>query len=86
MAKEKRESVHRPDSQFGGSKIADHLVPSQVLGFFEFFREKRGGSFLFSKACKSLYRRRFKEFEDAPFAAHKRALIINCFTISLSPS
>jgi len=32
--------------------------------------KERGGSFLFSKACKSLYRRRFKEIEDAPFAAN----------------
>jgi hypothetical protein len=40
---------------------------TRFLGFFEFFRGKRGGgSFLFSKACKSLYRRRFKEIEDAP--------------------
>jgi len=46
--------------------------PNQVLGFFEFFREReKGGSFLFSKACKSLYRRRFEEFEDAPLAAYE---------------
>jgi hypothetical protein len=32
--------------------------------------KERGGSFLFSKACKSLYRRRFKEIEDAPLAAY----------------
>jgi hypothetical protein len=51
-------------------QVADHQVPNQVLGFFEFFREREGGSFLFSKACKSLYRRRFKEIEDAPFAAY----------------
>jgi len=51
--------------------VVDHLVPNQVLGFFEFFRERDRGSFLFSKACKSLYRRRFKEIEDAPFAAYK---------------
>src|SRR6476646_9093753 len=39
--------------------------------FFKFFREReKGGSFLFSKACGSLYRRRFKEFENAPFAAY----------------
>jgi hypothetical protein len=50
--------------------VADHLVPNQVLGFFEFFREREGKEFLFSKACKSLYRRRFKEIEDAPFAAY----------------
>jgi hypothetical protein len=51
--------------------VADHLVPNQVLGFFEFFRERERGRFLFSKACKSLYRRRFKVFEDAPLAACK---------------
>jgi hypothetical protein len=32
--------------------------------------KERGGSFLFSKACKSLNRRRFKEIEDAPRAAY----------------
>jgi hypothetical protein len=52
------------------TQVADHLVPNQVLGFFEFFREREGKEFLFSKACKSLYRRRFKEIEDAPFAAY----------------
>lgn len=56
------------------AQVADHLIPNQVLGFFEFFREgKRGGNFLFSKACKSLHRRRFKEIEDAPPAAHLTA-------------
>jgi hypothetical protein len=51
--------------------VVDHLIPNQVLGFFEFFREReRGGSFFFSKACKSLYRRRFKAIEDAPIAAY----------------
>jgi hypothetical protein len=32
--------------------------------------KERRESFLFSKACKSLYRRRFREFEDAPLAAY----------------
>jgi len=32
--------------------------------------KERGRSFLFSKACKSPYRRRFKEIEDAPLAAY----------------
>jgi hypothetical protein len=52
------------------SSMADHLVPNQVLGFFEFQGERERGSFLFSKACKSLYRRRFKKIEDAPLAAY----------------
>jgi hypothetical protein len=51
--------------------MVDHPVPNQVLGSFEFFREREGGRFLFSKACKSVYRRRFTEFEDAPSAAYK---------------
>jgi hypothetical protein len=51
-------------------QVADHLIPNQVLGFFEFFREERGRRLLFSKAWKNLYRHRFKEIEDAPFAAY----------------
>jgi hypothetical protein len=51
------------------TQVADHLVPNQVLGFFEFFREREGGRVLFSKACKSLYRRRFRKTEYAPLAA-----------------
>lgn len=38
--------------------------------FFKFREKERGERYLFSKACRSLYRRRFKEFEDAPFAAY----------------
>src|SRR5215475_10865098 len=38
--------------------------------FFNFREKERGGSFLFSKACKSLCRRRFKEIEDTPLAAY----------------
>jgi hypothetical protein len=34
--------------------VADHLVPNQVLGFFEFQGEREGGFCLFSKACKAL--------------------------------
>ena len=52
------------------TQVADHLVANQILGFLNFREKERGGSFLFSKACKSLYRRRFKEIEDAPLAAH----------------
>jgi len=39
--------------------------------------KERGGSFLFSKACKSLYRRRFKEIEDAPLAAYKDSAVLS---------
>jgi hypothetical protein len=46
------------------------IQSNQVLGFFEFQGERERGSFLFSKACKSLCRRRFKEIEDAPLAAY----------------
>jgi hypothetical protein len=27
------------------TQVADHLVPNQVLGFFEFFRERERGKF-----------------------------------------
>jgi len=53
-----------------------HLVPNQVLAFLNSSGKERGGSFLFSKACKSLYRRRFKEIEDAPLAAYTVFLIM----------
>jgi hypothetical protein len=58
-------------------QVADHLVPNQVLGFFEFFRKREGGSYFFSMACKSLNRRRFKEFEDAPIAAYGTVYLLN---------
>jgi hypothetical protein len=48
----------------------EHLVPNQILGFLNFREKERGRSFLFSKACKSLYRRRFRQSEDAPLAAY----------------
>ena len=48
---------------------------TRVQEFSEFEEEREGGSFLFSKACKSLYRRRFKEIGDAPFAAYLTALL-----------
>jgi hypothetical protein len=35
-------------------QVADHLVPNQVLGFLNSSRKERGGSFLFSKATKTL--------------------------------
>jgi hypothetical protein len=52
------------------TQVVDHLVPNRILRLFEFQGERERGSFLFSKACKSLYRRRFKETEDAPLAAY----------------
>jgi hypothetical protein len=34
--------------------VADHLVPNQVLGFFEFFREReRGEVFCFQRLAKA---------------------------------
>jgi hypothetical protein len=60
-----------PKSQTPHSRpqVADHLVPNRILGLFEFREKERGGRGLFSKACKSLYRHRFKEIEDAPLVA-----------------
>jgi hypothetical protein len=56
----------------GGEDL--NLRPSGAEpGFRAFFNssvKERGGSFLFSKAYKSLYRRRFKEIEGAPLAAY----------------
>ena len=35
-------------------QVADHLVPNQVLGFFEFFREReRGKYFCFQRLTKA---------------------------------
>jgi hypothetical protein len=50
--------------------VADHLVPNQVLGFFEFFREKEREKYSVFKGLQKLYRRNSKNFEDAPFAAY----------------
>jgi len=41
-------------------QVADPLVPNQVLGFFEFFREREMEKLFLFKGFKSLYRRRFK--------------------------
>jgi hypothetical protein len=51
-------------------QVANPLVRNQVLGFLNFGEKERGGSFLFSKACKILYQLRFKELEDAPLDAY----------------
>jgi len=51
----------------------DGRPPGPEPGFrlFGILHGKRDrGSFLFTKACKSLYRRKFKRIEDAPFAAY----------------
>jgi hypothetical protein len=55
-------------------QVADPLVPNRILRLLNFREKERGGSFLFSKACKSLYRRRFKEIEGAPLAAYEYVL------------
>jgi hypothetical protein len=52
------------------TQVVDHLVPNQVLGFFEFFRERERGKFSVFKGLQEPYRRRFKNFEDAPLAAY----------------
>jgi hypothetical protein len=53
MAKEKRESVHGPYSQFGGSKIADQLGPEPNLVFCDSSEKERREGFRLSKACKA---------------------------------
>jgi hypothetical protein len=54
--------------------VADHLVPNQILGFFVFFRERERGKVSVFKGLQKLYRRRFKNIEDAPFAAYRICL------------
>jgi hypothetical protein len=34
------------------TQVADHLVPNQVLGFFEFFRERERGKFFAFKGLQ----------------------------------
>jgi len=34
------------------TQVADHLVPNQVLGFFEFFRERERGKFFIFKGLQ----------------------------------
>jgi hypothetical protein len=50
--------------------VADHLVPNQVLGFFEFFREREGEVFCFQRLAKASIGADSRGFEDAPLAAH----------------
>jgi hypothetical protein len=45
--------------------------PNQVLGFFEFFRERESGKCFVFKGLQKPYRRRSKEIEDAPLAAYE---------------
>lgn len=48
--------------------------PEPDFRAFLIFRKKReGGTFLFSRACKGLYRRRFKEIEKCAAAAYRIA-------------
>jgi hypothetical protein len=49
---------------------AGHWSRTRSQEFLEFGEEREGGRILFSKAYKSLYRRRFKNIEDAPLAAY----------------
>src|SRR5882724_10132872 len=63
----------RPGDSHGLTQVVDHLVPNQVRGSFESLGESEGEVFcfqMFSKACKSLFRRRFKKLEEAPLAAY----------------
>jgi hypothetical protein len=51
--------------------VAAHLVPNQVLGFFEFFREReRGEVFCFQRLTKALIGADSRNIEDAPIAAY----------------
>src|SRR5215475_1261671 len=51
------------NSSLPGARWEPSLLSNQTRsqGFFEFQGKERGGRFLFSKAYKSLYRRRFKK-------------------------
>ena len=51
-------------------QVADHLVPNQVLGFFEFFTEREREKLFVSKGLQKPSRRRFRGIEDAPLAAY----------------
>jgi hypothetical protein len=51
--------------------VVDPLVPDQVSGFFETAGEReREEEVYFQRLGKSLCRRRFRDTEDAPFAAY----------------
>jgi hypothetical protein len=56
-----------------------------MLRIFEFQGEREREKFLFSKACKNLNRRRFKEIEDVPLAAYKNSAQRN-FLYNHAPS
>jgi len=65
--------------------VADHLVQNQVTDVLNFRGKREGEGFFFSKACESLYRRRFKNIEDAPFAAYGIVHIAECNKIKVIP-
>jgi hypothetical protein len=50
--------------------VADHLVPNQVLGFFEFFRERERGKFSVFKGLQKPLSAHIQNIEDAPLAAY----------------
>jgi hypothetical protein len=54
--------------------VADHLVPNQVLGFFEFFREREREVFCFQRLAKAFIGADSRGLNDAPFAAYARFL------------
>jgi hypothetical protein len=56
--------------EFQSLRMADHLVPNQVLGFFEFFRERERGKFSVFKGLQKLLSAQFNKIEDAPSAAY----------------
>ena len=46
------------------TQVADPLVPNRICQNLKTWRKSHGGRDLESRACKSLSRRRFREFED----------------------
>jgi hypothetical protein len=41
--------LQKAEPPYWPTQMADHLVPNQVLGFFEFFREREGEVFCFQR-------------------------------------
>jgi hypothetical protein len=51
--------------------VADHLVPNRIWEFLEILKTGVLVKGFGIKSLQKFSRRRFKEFEDAPFAAYK---------------
>jgi hypothetical protein len=60
------------------TQVADHLVPNQVLGFFEFFRERERGKFPVFKGLQSLHRRRFEKIRRCAACRLPHGSLANC--------